>query len=300
MQHEPRGVTSTAHIFTVDVEEYFQVHAFEGVIRRTDWPSLPSRVARNTDVLLELLAEHGVTATFFVLGWVADRYPQIVRRIAQEGHEIASHGWWHYRVTSLQPDEFREEIRSSKALLEDISGQIVTGFRAPSFSITPESQFAFEILLEEGYLYDSSVFPIRRSDYGWPGAPPIAHVKTCANGSLLEFPPATTLLGPFRIPAAGGGYMRQFPLAVVKRAFREHSHHGVPGVFYIHPWELDANQPRIPVGPLTRVRHYRGLRNNMARLECLLREFRFTSIARRLTEGRVRLNVELPTPSVAS
>lgn len=285
------------HIFTVDVEEYFQVHAFEGVIRRNEWPTLPSRVAHNVDMLLDLLAEHDVIATFFVLGWVADRHPHVVRRIADAGHEIASHGWWHHRVTSLEPDEFREDVRASKTLLEDISGRLVAGYRAPSFSITPESQFAFEILLEEGYTYDSSVFPIRRSNYGWPGAPPIPHIKQCVNGRLLEFPLATSIWGPFRIPAAGGGYFRQFPFGVVRRAFREHTKQGVPGVFYIHPWELDAEQPRIRVGPLTRVRHYRGLRETPRRLERLLNEFRFTSIAARLAEGHSRLQIEPPSVS---
>ena len=300
MQRERGTTTSTAHIFTVDVEEYFQVHAFEGVIRRSEWPSLPSRVAHNVDVLLDLLAEHDVIGTFFVLGWIADRHPQVVRRIASAGHEIASHGWWHYRVTALQPEEFREDIRSSKALLEDICGHAVTGYRAPSFSITPDSQFAFDVLLEEGYVYDSSVFPIWRPNYGWPGAPPLPHVKSCSAGSLLEFPLATSLWGPFRIPAAGGGYLRQLPFSLVQRAFREHSDHGIPGVFYIHPWELDPEQPRIRVGPLTHLRHYRGLRNSRAILQRLLGEFRFTSVARRLAEGRVRLDVEMPTPSAAS
>jgi polysaccharide deacetylase family protein (PEP-CTERM system associated) len=291
---------STTHIFTVDVEEYFQVHAFEGVIRRGEWPRLPSRVAQNVEVLLDLMAARNVIGTFFILGWVADRHPQVVRRIAAAGHEIASHGWWHHRVTSLEPEEFREDVRASKLLLEDISGQPVTGYRAPSFSITPDSQFAFEILLEEGYAYDSSVFPIRRSNYGWPGAPPIPHVKQCVNGALLEFPLATSLWGSFRIPVAGGGYFRQFPFAVVRRAFEEHSLQGVPGVFYIHPWELDADQPRMRVGPLTRLRHYRGLKDTPRRLELLLSEFRFTSIAARLAKGHTRLQVEPSVPSFAS
>ena len=153
MQRESRPTApSTAHIFTVDVEEYFQVHAFEGVVRRDQWASLPSRVNQNVDLILEMLAEHDATGTFFILGWIADRHPGLVRRIAEAGHEIGSHGWWHYRVNSLQPHEFREEVRASKALLEDVSGQAVTGFRAPSFSITPDASFAFEILLEEGYL----------------------------------------------------------------------------------------------------------------------------------------------------
>jgi polysaccharide deacetylase family protein (PEP-CTERM system associated) len=291
---------STAHVFTVDVEEYFQVHAFDGIIRRAEWPNLPSRVAQNVDTMLELLSEHDALATFFILGWVADRYPHIVRQIAEAGHEIASHGWWHYRVTDLEPDEFREDIRSSKSLLEDISGQPVTGYRAPSFSITPRAQFAFDVLLEEGYVYDSSIFPIRRSNYGWPGAPPIAHIRHCANGRLIEFPLATSLWGPFRIPAAGGGYFRQFPYSVVRRAFQEHDAQGVPGVFYIHPWELDAEQPRIRVGPMRHLRHYRGIKGNQARLVKLLREFRFTSIAARLAEGPARLQVESPLSSFAS
>ena len=300
MKRDLAMTKSTAHIFTVDVEEYFQVHAFEGVVRRSEWPSLPSRVAQNVDVLLDLLSEHDVIATFFVLGWVADHHPDVVRRIADAGHEIASHGWWHYRVTALQPEEFREDIRNSKALLEDICGKAVSGYRAPSFSITPDSQFAFDILLEEGYLYDSSVFPIWRPNYGWPGAPPIPYVKPCANGSLLEFPLATSLWGPFRIPAAGGGYLRQFPFSLVQRAFLEHRDQGVPAVFYIHPWELDPEQPRIRVGPLTRIRHYRGLKTSRLYLERLLDEFEFTSVVGRLSQGQVRLDVEIPTPSAAS
>jgi polysaccharide deacetylase family protein (PEP-CTERM system associated) len=300
MQRERRVGAATAHIFTVDVEEYFQVHAFEGVVRRSQWPTLPSRVAQNIEVLLELLARHDVTATFFILGWVADRHPHVVRRIASAGHEIASHGWWHYRVTTLQPSEFREDIRSSKAILEDITGHVVSGYRAPSFSITPDSQFAFEILLEEGYLYDSSIFPIWRPSYGWHGAPPIPHVMQCASGALLEFPLATSLWGPFRIPAAGGGYLRQLPLSVVQRAFRAHSAEGIPGVFYVHPWELDPDQPRMSVGPLTRVRHYRGLRNSAERLQRLMCEFGFTSIAKRLTQGHVPLSYDRPTPSAVS
>jgi len=291
---------STAHIFTVDVEEYFQVHAFEGVIRRNEWSDLPSRVAQNVDLILELLDDHDALGTFFVLGWVADRHPHVVRRIAEAGHEIASHGWWHYRVTSLDAEEFREDIRASKTLLEDIAGQRVTGYRAPSFSITPDSQFAFDVLLEEGYVYDSSIFPIRRSNYGWPGAPPIPHIRHCASGTLIEFPLATSLWGPFRIPAAGGGYFRQLPLSLCQRAFREHDAQGVPGVFYIHPWELDAEQPRIRVGPLSHVRHYRGLKETQPRLAQLLREFRFTSIAARLAEGTQRLKIESSIPSFAS
>ena len=293
MQHEAQQPRSTAHVFSVDVEEYFQVHALEGVVDRKSWSTMPSRVELGVGRLLDLLCAHGVEATFFVLGWVAERHPSLVRRIADAGHEIASHGWWHHRVTALQPSEFREEIRTSKALLEDITGNAVFGFRAPSFSVTPKSRFAFDVLVEEGYRYDSSIFPIWRPGYGWHGAPTSPHVRHCSAGSLLEFPLATSIWGPFRIPAAGGGYLRQFPLALVRRAFQEHDRAGVPGVFYIHPWELDPDQPRLPVGTLTRLRHYRGLSSCVGRLERLLAEFRFVSVARLIAD-------ESPWASVAN
>jgi polysaccharide deacetylase family protein (PEP-CTERM system associated) len=280
MDSESPLVSSTAQIFTVDVEEYFQVHAFEGVVSPGTWSSIPSRVAVGVDRLLDLLAAHEAHGTFFVLGWVAERHAHLVRRIAEAGHEIASHGWWHRRVTELQPDEFREDIRSSKALLEDITGRIVTGYRAPSFSITPTSRFAFDILVEEGFRYDSSIFPIWRPGYGWRGAPTVPHLRHGAAGSLVEFPLATSLWGPFRVPAAGGGYLRQLPFSIIQTAFREHETAGMPGVFYIHPWELDPDQPRIRVGPLTRLRHYRGLHRSVARLGRLLDEFQFTSVQR--------------------
>ena len=284
MEGEPMQWRSTAHVFTVDVEEYFQVHAFEGVVQRQAWSSMPSRVEPSVGRLLDLLAARGVWATFFVLGWVAERHPGLVRRIAEAGHEIASHGWWHHRVTALEPSEFREEIRSSKSLLEDITGNLVSGYRAPSFSLTPKCRFAFDILVEEGYRYDSSIFPIWRPGYGWRGAPTVPHVRHCPAGPLLEFPLATTVLGPLRIPAAGGGYFRQFPLSLVRRAFREHDAAGIPGVFYIHPWELDPDQPRMPVGALTRLRHYRGLSSTAPRLTQFLDEFRFVSVARLLAD----------------
>ena len=289
---------STAHIFTVDVEEYFQVHAFEGVIPRNDWPSFPSRVAVGVDRLLDLLATHEATGTFFVLGWVAERHAHLVRRIADAGHEIASHGWWHYRVNALTPEQFREEIRSSKSLLEDITGKPVQGFRAPSFSITPSASFAFDVLVEEGYRYDSSIFPIWRPGYGWRGAPAVPHVRRCPSGALVELPIATTLWGPFRIPAGGGGYLRQFPLSMVQSAFREYSATDTPGVFYIHPWELDPEQPRIRSGLLTRLRHYRGLRKSVTRLQQLMNEFRFTSVQRALASERLFSKLDLAKEEV--
>ena len=268
------------HLFSVDVEEHFQVSAFDGILSRDAWAAQPSRVEANTDRLLELLDRFGAHGTFFTLGWVAEHHPALVRRIASAGHEIASHGWWHRKVTRLGRDEFREEIRRSKAVLEAISGTAVLGYRAPSFSITPGQEWAFDVLLEEGYAYDSSLFPIRRPDYGYPDAPPMPHRLTRLAGELLEIPLATATFLGVRVPAAGGGYLRQFPLALIQRAFRQSASRGEPGMFYIHPWEVDPDQPRLPVGWITRRRHYGGLSLTMGRLERLLTEFRFTSVSR--------------------
>jgi polysaccharide deacetylase family protein (PEP-CTERM system associated) len=276
---------TTKHFFTVDVEEYFQVNAFEGIVSRDQWPKFPSRIAATVDRLLALMDRYGVRGTFFTLGWIAKHHPGVVARIAAEGHEIASHGWWHRKVTTLTPQEFREDVRSSKQELEDLCGMAVVGYRAPSFSIVPGLEWAFDVLLEEGYEYDSSLFPIHRQDYGYASAPPIAHVIERPGGRLCEFPMATTLFNGTRIPAAGGGYFRHFPYNIIRRAFREFSESGIPSVFYIHPWEIDPEQPRLPVNLLTRVRHYRGLRNTEERLERLLSEFQFTSMSQGLRQA---------------
>ena len=276
---------SIEHVFTVDVEDYFQVYAFEGVVDRSQWDGYPTRVVRNTEVILELLDRYSASGTFFTLGWVAKKHPELIRRIVDAGHEIASHGWWHRKVTSLTRDEFREDCHSSRAILEQVSGQAVRGFRAPSFSITPGLEWAFDVLLETGYLYDSSLFPIRRMNYGYPKTPPLPHLIHRDKGDLLEFPLATTRVGSAQIPAAGGGYFRQFPYMITRRGFREYTQAKIPGVFYIHPWELDPEQPRMQVSWLTQVRHYRNLHRTVPRLERLLSEFRFTSIARLLEHG---------------
>ncbi len=287
---------SIQHLFTVDVEDYFQVYAFDRVIPRSHWDRYASRVVRNTEVILELLDRHAATGTFFTLGWIAERHPELVRRIADAGHEIASHGWWHRKVTSLSRTEFREDAYASRAILEQVSGRPVLGYRAPSFSITPGFEWAFDVLLETGYRYDSSLFPIRRMNYGYPKTPPLPHLIHREEGDLIEFPLATTRLGHMHIPAAGGGYLRQFPYAVIRRAFREHEAARIPAVFYIHPWEVDPDQPRLDVPWLTRVRHYRNLDKTAHRIERLLREFRFTSVASRLeSEGKL---VTTPPPCV--
>jgi polysaccharide deacetylase family protein (PEP-CTERM system associated) len=267
------------HIFSVDVEEYFQVNAFDGTITTADWWRYPSRVEASVDALLALLAEHQATATFFCLAWVAKGHPAMIRRIVSAGHEIASHGWWHRRVTTLTPTQFRYEVRVSKGLLEDVSGTRVIGYRAPSFSIVPGFEWALDILAEQGYRYDSSLFPIRRRGYGYPGAPAVPHERVTAAGPLLELPPATLSVCGMRFPAAGGGYLRQLPLALVQAAIRQHASRGTPAMLYIHPWELDPDQPRIGVGAVTRLRHYRGLSRTAERLRTLLAEFPMSSAA---------------------
>jgi len=268
------------HIFTVDVEEYFHVGAFESIVSRKDWSSYPSRIDSSIDLLLDLLARHGATGTFFTLGWVADHNPRLVRRIAQAGHEIASHGYWHRRVDSLAPEEFRHDVRASKAVLEDVCGTAVWGFRAPNFSIRPGCEWAFDVLLEEGFRYDSSLFPIRRPGYGYRAAPVVPHKIHRASGTLCELPLATTTWRGARIPAAGGAYLRHLPFSVIRHCFREHTYTGVPATFYLHPWELDPDQPRLPVGWITKARHYGGLARTRPRMEQLLAEFRFTTAAR--------------------
>ena len=266
------------HFFTVDVEEHFQVSAFDDVVSRDEWADMPGRLDRTIPVLLDLLDRAGSRGTFFVLGWVARHRTDVVRQIARAGHEIASHGFWHHRVNTLTPAEFREDIRSSKAALEDVVGAQVNGYRAPSFSITPGCEWAFDVLLEEGYRYDSSIFPITRGGYGYPSAPRIPHLIERSSGMLREFPLATTLFAGIPVPAAGGGYLRQFPFWIIRRAFTQASRSGTPATFYIHPWEIDPDQPRLPVGLITRLRHYRGLSDTLPRMQRLLETFRFTSI----------------------
>ena len=271
----PHNCGATA---AVAVEDYFQVSAFDNIVPRSQWDGMQSRIERNVDVLLDLLSRHHTSGTFFVLGWVASRYPGVVKRIVDRGHEVASHGWWHQRVLTLSPEQFREEVRSSKHVLEDIGGVAVRGFRAPSFSIVPGTEWAFDVLLEEGYVYDSSLFPVKRSGYGSPDAPTVPYMIQRPSGYLVEFPMTTFRVGDLRVPAAGGGYLRHFPYAVIRHAFQELTRQSLPGMFYIHPWEIDDKQPRLDVPFLTRIRHYRGLEKVLPRMERLLSEFSFTSV----------------------
>lgn len=268
-----------AHHFTVDVEEYFQVSAFEPIVPRERWSEYPSRVHASVVTLLELMERFGAKGTFFVLGHVAEVHPHIVSEIARSGHEIASHGWDHRRVTDQTQTEFRESVRRTKAHLEDLTGLPVLGFRAPSFSITEGREWALDILGEEGHAYDSSLFPIRRPGYGYARAQRDPHWLSVSSGRLRQIPPTTLRRFSTNLPAAGGAYFRIFPYSLVRTAFRDCEQRGVPGTFYIHPWEIDPAQPRLPGSRSARFRHYTGLQRTLPRLNRLFSEFRFTSIA---------------------
>lgn len=268
------------HHFTVDVEEYFQVSAFEQSVPKARWITLESRVQRSVRLLLDLLKEHDAHGTFFVLGWVAVHCPDLVREIAREGHEIASHGWEHQRVTTQRPADFRSTVRRTKDRLEELTGVPVLGFRAPSYSIVPGYEWALDILIEEGYRYDSSLFPIRRpGGYGYPGTAPHPHWIQRRSGRIAEFPPATLRRLGFSFPAGGGAYFRVLPYALTQTALHDCERRNMPGTFYVHPWEVDPDQPRFDVSWLTKLRHYTGLRGTEGRLRKLLKEFRFARIA---------------------
>ena len=265
---------------TVDVEDYFHVSVFERVVAPTAWDTMESRVVDNTMRLLEIFEAHRVRATFFILGWVAERHPALVRAIVARQHEIASHGYAHQLIYNQTPQAFREDVRRAKHILEDAAGVSVGGYRAPSFSVTARSLWALDVLIEEGHWYDASIFPIRHDRYGIPDAPRHPHAIARGTGSIAEVPGSTVRLGPLNLPIAGGGYFRilpyawtRFGIARVNAVERE----GV--VFYIHPWEVDPEQPRLPATSLGRFRHYRNLHKTEQRLRRLLTEFSFSTVA---------------------
>lgn len=265
---------------TIDVEDYFQVAALAESIDVSQWPEMEYRVESNTDQLLALFDARQVKATFFVLGWVAERSPQLVRRIVEAGHEIASHGYSHQLVYTQTPDVFREETHRSKVLLEDIIGGPVNGYRAASYSITAKSRWALDILADEGFTWDSSIFPVHHDRYGMPGTPLQPYQLTTPNGgSLIEFPLSTCHLGSLRLPIAGGGYFRLFPYPVTKWGLGQINREGNPFIFYLHPWEIDPGQPRIKVSLKSRFRHYNNLHKCYSRLERLLSDFAFTTVS---------------------
>lgn len=265
---------------TVDVEDFFQVSAFDNHVRRDQWDQFESRVARNTERLLEMFADAGVTATFFVLGWVAEREPALIRRIAAAGHEVASHGYGHRLVYDLSPEQFRDDLRRARWAIEDACGLPVLGYRAPSYSITRRSLWALDVLIEEGYAYDASVFPIYHDRYGIPDAPRHPYRVERSAGSLWELPGSTIRWAGQNVPVGGGGYFRLLPYALTRRAIaRVNEREGQPIVFYLHPWEIDPEQPRLRASLTSRLRHYQNLAKTEPRLRRLLSEFAFDSAA---------------------
>ena len=267
-----------ANALTVDVEDYFQVSALAPHIARADWERIACRVERNVDTILSLFAEADARATFFTLGWIAERYPGLVKRIVAEGHELASHGYGHLRIHEQTPAEFTQDIGRAKALLEDLSGTQVKGYRAPSFSIGPRTLWAFACLREAGYSYSSSVYPVHHDHYGMPDAPRFPY---CSFDGLVEIPISTVQARGRNVPIGGGGYFRLLPYAVSRALIHRVNVEGRAAVFYFHPWELDASQPRVHgLSAKTRFRHYVNLDRTQPRLQRLLREFRWSRMDR--------------------
>lgn len=265
---------------TVDVEDYFQVSAFEGIVNPREWQAMEQRVERNTHKVLSMLDAHATKATFFIVGWIAERYPQLVRDIHQRGHAIGCHSYWHRKVFDLGPEEFAADTSRAKSILENILGTQVLGYRAPSYSITKKSLWALDILKELGFAYDSSIFPIHHDTYGIPNAPRFEY--THPNG-LREYPISTALLFGRKVPVSGGGYFRLFPYGFIKFALRRINRiEKKPFVFYLHPWEIDSEQPRFSNASWrSRFRHYNNLDKTEARFRRLLQDFQFSPLPQR-------------------
>ncbi len=266
------AVAPIRNAFSIDVEDYFQVSAFASCIARSEWDAMDCRIERNVDVILGLLDDHGVRATFFTLGWIAERYPQVVRRIVDTGHELASHGFGHHRATEQSEELFLADIQLAKIILEDLSGSEVKGYRAPSFSVGSANQWAFDCIERAGYRYSSSVYPIRHDHYGMPDAPRFAHQ---VRAGLMEVPITTVRLFDRNWPAGGGGYFRLMPYVMSRWLLRQvNARDRSPAIFYFHPWELDVGQPRVRgISAKTRFRHYLNLGRTQQRLKRLLSDF---------------------------
>ena len=267
-------MTAITNALTIDVEDYFQVSAMAPYIGRGEWDQRECRVERNVDRILALLDQHATHATFFTLGWVAERYPQLVRRIVSQGHELASHGFGHQRASDLSRADFSADIIRAKRLLEDVGGVVVRGYRAPSFSIGKGNLWAFDCLRETGHVYSSSIYPIKHDHYGMPDAPRFAHTVA---GGLIEIPVTTLRMGSRNLPSSGGGYFRLLPYALSRWMIRRvNAVDGMPAIFYCHPWEIDAAQPRVAgIDLKTRFRHYVNIGRMEQRLGALLTDFRW-------------------------
>ncbi|HEX7782208.1 MAG TPA: XrtA system polysaccharide deacetylase [Sphingobium sp.] len=285
---------------SVDVEDWFQVGAFEKTIARDDWAGLPHRVERNTDAVLELLDDAGVKATFFTLGWVAERYPALIRRIAEGGHEVASHGYDHQRVFTFTPFRFRADLRKARDLLENAAGCKVIGYRAPSFSIDTRTPWAHPILAEEGYAYSSSVAPVKHDHYGWPDSPRFAWLPV-EGSALVEFPVTTARFMGRTLAAGGGGFFRLFPYAFSRWAVRQvNGEFSQPAIIYFHPWEIDPDQPRVAGAPLrSKVRHYTNLRAMAPKLRRLAADFAWGRVDALVEAEAARLVAKTPLERAA-
>jgi polysaccharide deacetylase family protein (PEP-CTERM system associated) len=264
---------------TVDVEDYYHVSAFEEIAPRERWNSFPSRIVSSTGRILDVLGRSSVKATFFVLGWVADRHPALVRAIRSAGHEVACHSYWHRLVYRQTPKEFRADLRRARDVLQDLTGEAVTAYRAPSFSITRKSLWALDVLIEEGFAFDSSVYPTYHDRYGIPGAPAHPHTIRRPAGVIHEFPMAVWHKFGYPLPVGGGGYFRLYPYFVTRWGLRSLNARGAPFAAYVHPWELDPDQPRLSPGRVRAFRHYIGLRRTEAKLARLLRDFRLGTLS---------------------
>lgn len=265
------------NVVSVDVEDYFHAEVFSGVVDRSRWDGYSSRVESNTQRLLELLAKLDIHGTFFVLGWVAERFPSLVQQIASEGHELACHSYWHRLIYKLDATEFRADARRAKDVIEQVTGQAVLGYRAPTYSIVDRSIWALEILAELGFSYDSSIYPIHHDRYGMPWAPRVPFRFETPSGWITEFPITTFRLGGHNMPVGGGGYLRLLPMLYTRLGLRRVQKEGVPIVIYIHPWEVDPEQPRLTSRLSSRLRHYTNLGRTYERLKEILQEGTYTS-----------------------
>ena len=279
-------VERIVNAMSVDVEDYFQVSAFANHVRRDDWPSLPSRVERNTEKVMAIFADAGVKSTFFTLGWVAERHKPLIRRIVAEGHELASHGFAHFRASDQTREEFRADVRRTKSILEDVGGVAVQGYRAASFSIGAGNLWALEVLAEEGYRYSSSIYPVRHDHYGMPDAPRFKH-RPMGEAGVIEIPISTLRLGGRNLPVGGGGYFRLAPYAAYRWALAKLNRDDrQPAIFYFHPWEVDPEQPRPEGLPAkTRFRHYVNLGRMEHRLAAMLNDFAWDRVDRVFLAG---------------
>ena len=282
--------TVPVNALTVDVEDYYQVSGFESCVDRADWDAYPSRIEIGTWRILDLLAESSVRGTFFILGWVAERHPRLVRAIQRAGHEIGCHSYWHHLVYRQTPAAFRADLRRARDVLQDVTGRGVVAYRAPSFSITRRSLWALDVLVEEGFAIDSSIYPTVHDRYGIPGAPAEPHRIDRPSGSLWEFPPPICRLLGYALPVGGGGYLRLYPYHLTRHGLRSINAQGRPFAAYVHPWELDPDQPRLAPGRMRAFRHYVNLHRTRSRLRKLLRDFTLDTLSAALglrSEGHV-------------